>query len=120
MSIENPSPQVQRAVHSAVAWLADSKITGIRVEEKPEPSLPKGFDRYVVNDPAAEPLWARCYDIESNRPFYCGRDGIKKWSMAEIEPERRSYTWLGPWAKTLLEEYPAWAAKFPPANGEQK
>lgn len=120
MSIENPSPQVRRAVHAAAAWLEASKITGLRLKQRADPDLPKGFDSYVVEDPSAGPLWARCYDIETNRPFFCGRDGVKKWSLAEIEPERRSYTWLGTWPKPLLEEYRQWAAKFPPTEGEQK
>jgi PelA/Pel-15E family pectate lyase len=65
-----------------------------------------------VDDPSAEPLWARYYDIETNRPFFCGRDGVKKWSLAEIEPERRSgYAWLRPWGAKVMKEYGKWSAK---------
>ena len=60
------------------AWLERSKVTGIRLERTPDPSLPKGYDMKAVEDPNAEPLWARFYEIETNRPFFCGRDGVKK------------------------------------------
>jgi hypothetical protein len=39
---------------------------------------------------------------------------VKKYSLAEIEQERRNgYSWLGYWPQTLLEkDYPAWKAKL--------
>ena len=39
--------------------------------------------------PDAGPIWARFYEIGSNRPVFVGRDGVVKYSVAEIEPERR-------------------------------
>ncbi|WP_428940683.1 pectate lyase [Fontivita pretiosa] len=114
MDIENPSPQVQRAVHAAAAWLQRSKILGLRLQRTPDPTLPKGFDVIAVEDPNAEPLWARFYEIETNRPFFCGRDGVKKYSMNEIEPERRAgYAWLRPWGKPVLERYEKWKLQYP-------
>jgi PelA/Pel-15E family pectate lyase len=113
MQIDNPDDRVKTSIHSAAAWLERSKLTGIRVVEKPDPSLPKGRDQVVVVDPsAAEPLWARFYDIETNRPFYCGRDGVKKWSLNEIEPERRAgYSWVRPFGRDALKAYQKWASK---------
>jgi PelA/Pel-15E family pectate lyase len=113
MRIETPDERIKTSVRSAAEWLERSKLTGIRLESKPDPSLPKGRDQVIVEDPSAtEPLWARFYDIETNRPFYCGRDGVKKWSLAEIEPERRAgYAWLRPFGKQVLKEYREWAAK---------
>jgi PelA/Pel-15E family pectate lyase len=112
MTVDNPTPPVERAIHTSAAWLERSKVTGIRLERTPDPSLPKGYDLKAVEDPKAEPLWARFYEIETNRPFFCGRDGVKKYSMNEIEPERRSgYAWLRPWGTSALEEYAKWKAK---------
>ena len=34
-------------------------------------------DKRMVMDPNAEPTWARFYEIDTNRPFFCNRDGIK-------------------------------------------
>ena len=70
------------------------------------------FDVVVVEDPTAPPLWARFYDLDTGKPYYCGRDGVKKSSLAEIEIERRGgYAWLRPWGERLLKEYPKWAKK---------
>jgi pectinesterase len=112
MSIENPDDRVKRAVHGAATWYEQHKLTGIRLEQKPDKSLPKGFDVSVVEDPSAPPLWGRFYDLETGKPYFCGRDGVKKSSLAEIEGERRSgYAWLRPWGKPVLDAYPKWAAK---------
>ncbi|NLG83145.1 MAG: pectate lyase, partial [Firmicutes bacterium] len=113
MTIEDPGPEVIQAVEAAVRWFEEVKLTGIKVVEKPDPSLPGGYDLVVVEDPNAPPIWARFYEIGTNRPFFCGRDGIKKYSLAEIEHERRvGYSWYTNAPAYLLEkEYPLWRAK---------
>jgi PelA/Pel-15E family pectate lyase len=113
MSIERPSPEVVQAVEGAVVWFRANKIGGIRVEQKAAPGTPKGYDNTVVQDAAAPPLWARFYELSSARPIFSGRDSVVKYSMAEIEYERRNgYRWyVDRPAKMLDVEYPAWAAK---------
>ncbi|WP_437757424.1 pectate lyase [Sorangium sp. So ce1389] len=107
MTLDNPSPAVVEAIHSAAAWYDAHKITGIRIEEFTDAMMMK--DRRVVMDPAAPPLWARFYDIETGKPFFAGRDGIKKWALADIAQERRAgYLWYGDWPKAVLEEYATW------------
>jgi PelA/Pel-15E family pectate lyase len=110
MTIDKPSPAIVQAIEGAVSWLRAVAIKGWRVETPPEPAAPNGHDRVVVADPSAPPLWARFYQIGSNRPVYSGRDGVIKYSLAEIELERRSgYNWIDRFAATLLEsDYPAW------------
>ncbi len=110
MSLENPSPDVVRAVDAAAAWFESAKLKGIRVVAQPDAQAPKGKNRVVVNDPAAPPLWARFYEIGTNRPMFVDRDGVPKYSLAEIGYERRNgYAWYGDWAQALLAtEYPAW------------
>jgi PelA/Pel-15E family pectate lyase len=113
MSIERPSPAVITAVEAAVAWFRDVKLTGTRVVARPDAGVPGGVDRVVVQDPAAPPVWARFYEIGTNRPIFSGRDGVVRYSLSEIEPERRlNYSWLGPYATDLLaSDYPAWKAR---------
>jgi PelA/Pel-15E family pectate lyase len=113
MSIDNPVPRVSESIESAIAWFNVAKLTGIKVTEKPDTSLPKGFDMIVVKDPEARALWARFYEIETNRPIFSGRDGIIKYSLAEIEHERRiGYNWYTTAPLELLEkDYPAWLKK---------
>jgi PelA/Pel-15E family pectate lyase len=113
MGIEHPAPEVIRAVEGAVAWFNASKIAGIRVEHKPAPGSPKGWDSVVVADASAPPLWARFYEIGTNRPIFSGRDSVKKYALAEIEYERRNgYRWyVDRPAKLLGQEYPDWKQK---------
>jgi pectinesterase len=121
MELDQPSADVQRAVHSAVAWLERSKVLGLRIQRTPDPSLPRGFDITAVEDPNAEPLWSRFYEIETNRPFFCGRDGVKKYSMNEIEAERRAgYAWLRTWPKPVLEKYEAWSKTYGTSGANRK
>jgi len=114
MRIERPTPAVVSAVEAAVGWLRSAKITGWRVVMRPSPAGPRGVDRVLVADAAAPPLWARFYEIGTNRPIYSGRDGVIKFSLAEIEIERRTgYNWIDTFAAELLEtEYPAWRRRL--------
>lgn len=111
MSVEKPTPEIIAAVEGAVAWLADSKITGLRVETFTADDGKR--DRRAVADPAAPPLWARFYELGSNRPIFLGRDRVTRYDYNEIERERRvGYVYLSDWPKTLLErDYPAWRKK---------
>lgn len=110
MSLDAPSPEVVRAVEAAVAWFEAAKLTGIRVVLVKDEKAPKGWNKVVVVDPAAPPLWARFYAIENNRPVFVDRDGVPKPDLAGIGYERRNgYAWYGTRPQKLLEvDYPAW------------
>jgi PelA/Pel-15E family pectate lyase len=109
MKIENPSPEIIHSVNSAIEWFQAVKIEGFNFVDVKDPSLPNGKDRLLQPDPT-NTIWARFYDIDTNKPFFSGRDSNKKWTVAEIEYERRNgYAWYGTWPKNLLEkEYPVW------------
>ena len=69
MSIENPSREVQEAIDGAVEWFRANR-------------LPDG-------------RWARFYDLEECKPFFCDRSGEMKRSIDEISKERRKgYSWF--------------------------
>ena len=71
------------------------------------------YDRRMVDDPAAEPLWARFYELEDDTIFLCNRDGIKVYSLDKVWPERRiGYSWYGTWGNEVLQAYPAWKASL--------
>jgi len=116
MSLAKPSPEVVRAVNAALAWFESAKLTGIRVD------VVNG-DKVVVPDANVRPLWARFYEIGTNRPFFCGRDGVRQYSLSEIDAERRNgYAWYGNWPDRLIQEdYPRWKKALgqaePAANG---
>jgi PelA/Pel-15E family pectate lyase len=113
MSLENPSPEVVRAVEGAVAWFESAKLTGIRVTAVKDESVPGGMNKVVVSDPTAPPLWARFYSIETNRPVFSDRDGVAKSTLAEIGPALRNhYAWYGTWPSQLVgDEYPMWTKR---------
>lgn len=102
MSIERPNEAVKRAVHAGAAWYKAVQIDGIRVEYT-------GSDRIVHRDPAAPPVWARYYQIGTNRPIFVGRDGVIRFTLAEVEQERRGgYAWYGDWGAAVLRRYAQW------------
>lgn len=124
MAVE-PNAEVVAAVEGAVAWFEAVKLTGLRYEQVPDSTLPKGFDTRVVPDPSAPALWARFYELGTNRPVFTGRDGVVHYRLEEIEAERRGgYAWYvtAP-EKLLTKDYPAWRRSldaFTVANAERK
>jgi PelA/Pel-15E family pectate lyase len=115
MSIERPSPEIVVAIEAAVRWFERAQIKGMRVETFEADAVrykhhTSKDDRRVILDPKAPPMWARFYEIPTNRPFMANRDGKKVYKLSEVERERRTgYRWYGYWGKELLEkQYPAW------------
>ena len=55
-------------------------------------------------------MWARFYEMGTNRLIFVGRDGVVKYNIGEIDEERRNgYRWYVDDAATLLNtDYPAW------------
>lgn len=113
--VKPATPELVRAVESAAAWLAKVKLSGIKVKKVKAPAEvferhTADFDTVVTADAQAKPIWARHYELGTNRPIFAGRDGVKKYALAEIERERRTGTpWYGDWpAKFLEKDYPAW------------
>ncbi|HEV2837289.1 MAG TPA: pectate lyase [Pyrinomonadaceae bacterium] len=91
MSVKDPSAAVVEAIEAAVAWFRESEL----------------------KDPAGGPVWARFYELGTNRPIFVGRDGVVKYNIAEIDEERRNgYRWyVDEAAELLTRDYPAWLKK---------
>jgi PelA/Pel-15E family pectate lyase len=101
------------AVRSAVSWFERVKIVGVRVITVEDETVPGGKDRRVVKDPKAPSIWARYYEIASNRPMYI-EQGVVRYSLAELSHKHRTgHTWIGGrWPERLLKvEFPAWTAR---------
>jgi pectate lyase len=106
MELEPPTAEVQRAIQAGVDWYIRTQIRGWR-------QVMKDGDKRLLPDAAAPPLWARFYELGTDRPMFSGRDGVKKYSLAEIEAERRNgYAWYGHWGQAVLEAYPRWQARW--------
>lgn len=113
MRINNPSEEIKQAVKSAVAWFERSSIKDRDFVLIDAPGQPGEKDRVLIEKPGSV-LWARFYDIDTNEPFFSGRNSVKVRTLAEIELERRlGYAWYGTWPGNLLEKkYPEWVAKY--------
>ena len=118
MRVEKPGPEIAQSVVAAVVWLKKVRLAGVRVDKVKAAKEEfirhtADFDKVVVQDAAAPPLWARHCEIGTDRPVFAGRDAVKKYALAEIERERRTGTpWYGNWPEKLIEkEYPTWREK---------
>lgn len=115
MELDDPSPEVIRAIDAAVAWMDRVKISGLRVERiDAEPiQWPRrycDFDVVEVRDPNAPPIWTRFYDPQTERPIFCTRDRRITTDFTQLSRERRTgYGYHGDWPASLIaEDYPAW------------
>lgn len=114
MTLPNPSEEVKRAIHGAVAWYRATEIKGKQqlIVELPEghPDAPEiKHDRILVDAPDAHGLWARYYELERDEYFFCNRDGVKVYTLEEIAPERRvGYGWFGNWGLKVYHYYQKW------------
>ena len=96
----NRRADVVQAINAAVTWMTSVRIVGYKVENI---TTNGEADRHLVASSNSDTLWARFYEIDTNKPMFVGRDGVKKYSMAEIEQERRAgYAWYGTWPRGLV------------------
>jgi pectate lyase len=106
IQVEKPGLEIRRAVEAGMKWFEKAKLTGLR-------QMREAGERKIVRDPKAPPLWARFYEIGTNRPMFSGRDGIKRYDLEEIEAERRNgYAWYGQWGSSLDEPYRKWRMRL--------
>ncbi|HWS90051.1 MAG TPA: pectate lyase [Pyrinomonadaceae bacterium] len=121
MGVERPDARVVESIESAVAWFKATQLSGIRWVEREDKSVPGGIERTIVKDPQAPPLWARFYEIGTNRPVFEGRDGVVRYDVMEIEAERRNgYGWYTEEPNRLLnKDYTAWQKRLKKQSTEQ-
>ena len=111
MSVEEPTPAIIAAVEGSIEWFRSVAIHGMRLDKFTDAEGQD--DKRIVADPDANLLWARFYEIGSNRPIFLDRDSVVRYSFSEIGQERRTgYAYYGSWAARLLaDEYPRWREK---------
>ncbi len=115
MSLDNPSKEVKKAVHSAMRWFDTYKITGYRVVRTA--SRDGIRDTRLIEDTTAGPLWGRFYDLDYCEPYVCDRDGLPRRSLSQIGEERRNgYSWYNNNPASLYRMYGEWADKNDPAG----
>jgi PelA/Pel-15E family pectate lyase len=111
MGIESPSSEVRQAIRAAVAWFDAVRIPDRMILHRP--IVIEGqerLDQGLADDRGGPGVWARFYEIGTNRPIFAGRDKQIHDDLAEVEVERRSgYAYYGEWPLNLLtKNYPSW------------
>jgi PelA/Pel-15E family pectate lyase len=99
MSIEKPNAAVVAAVRDVVAWFERSKIFGYTYD----------FAAGLAPRDGAGPIWARLYEIETNRPIFANRDGVKRYDWNELTDRRTGYAWYGTEPAAVLRRYARWS-----------
>jgi len=102
--------KIKTAVNSGIEWFKRVKIEGYSFEEI---KTATGRDRVLLTK-AGSVVWARFYDLKTNEPFFTGRDGQPKKTLAEVELERRTgYAWYVDAPEKLINEaYPEWKNRW--------
>lgn len=109
MRLPNPDDRVVAAVHSAAAWF---QKTAIRDSAFKKQNSEVG--RMLISTPGNGPVWARYYEIGTDRPIFGDRDKTIHDTVTEISKERRNgYAWYGDTAKRALEHYARWSKLHP-------
>ena len=104
MSLPRPEPEAVEAVHAAVDWLRKTQIHGYVYD----------FERGLEARPGAGPLWARLYEIGTDRPIFSNRDGVKLYDWNQLTDRRQGYGWFGTEARDVLKKYDeTWAKRYP-------
>ncbi len=114
MSIENPNDAIKASILGAVNFLERAAIRGKKLNQQRNPD--GRLERWLSDDANAPRIWARFYELETERPLYLDRDSLFQYDFNKIGYERRSgYGYHGNWADELLEkEFPAWKSKHLP------
>jgi len=111
MDLPDPSPAIIKSVEGAVEWLDSHRIKNTRWDFFVNAEGKR--DRRIVQDPNAGDMWARFYDLETQEPYVCDRDGIKKKTLEEIGYERRTgYSWYTDAPEEIFKKYPEWKEKW--------
>jgi PelA/Pel-15E family pectate lyase len=118
MQIDNPSIEVINAIEASMKWYHDSEIHGIRqewieAEEKKFIYHKTKYDKIIIKDEDAPRIWARFYELGTHVPIFCGRDGVVRYSMSEIDRDRRTgYGWYVYDPEEVYKLYPEWKNKI--------
>lgn len=106
MSLPQPSERVVQAVTAAVEWLKAHTLQDVQLETFTNAEGKK--DRRLVHR-FGHKTWARYYDLQTEEPYVCDRDGLPQPSLEYIGYERRNgYGWYGNMPEQIIKEFPQW------------
>lgn len=103
------TPEIEKSIKAAIQWFRQNRIEGYSYNVTKQ----NGKAVRVLAEDKNSVIWARFYDIHTNKPLFGDRDGSVKYNYNEVSEERRNgYSWFGDFAEKLLaKEYPKWLEK---------
>ncbi|MBD8084210.1 pectate lyase [Chryseobacterium caseinilyticum] len=106
LMLQPVTPEIEKSIKSAVQWFKESKIDGYtyNVSRESEKAI------RTLSKKEGSAVWARFYDIPTNKPVFGDRDGSVKFNYEEVSEERRmGYSWYNESGTKLIEnEFPKW------------
>lgn len=106
MKIKKPSAALINSITGAVNWFETHKIAGMTWQRG---------DQELTPDSSSEGVWARFYELNSNRPVFGDRDGSVHYQLSEISAERiNGYAWYTPKPAKAIAKFAAWSQKNSP------
>ena len=103
MTLPQPSLELVAAVEGATAWFRRTALHDLAWHFR-------GADAgQLLAVPGAPPLWARLYELGTDKPIFGDRDRTIHFAVSEISSERRlGYGWYGDWPAAALQAYQGW------------
>jgi PelA/Pel-15E family pectate lyase len=109
MALPYPNTAVVTAVHSAARWFQKTALHDVAFTRAPD-----GSGRKLLPSPGGGPIWARYYELKTDRPIFGDRDKTIHDDVNEISAERRNgYSWYGNGPQRALEQYAKWSKEHP-------
>ena len=109
MQQSKPTTQIIAAVRAAAVWFEKAKISDVGFQRADD------GERRLVPSPGDGPLWARYYQIGTDRPIFGDRDKTIHDNLDEISRERRfGYAWYRSDPQRALDQYAVWSKTHPP------
>jgi PelA/Pel-15E family pectate lyase len=103
MRLPAPGSNVVAAVQAAAGWLEQTRMQDVAYRNVGD----RG--RLLVAAPGSGPLWARYYEIGTNRPIFGERDKTIHDRVDDISRERRQgYAWFTDGPAEALKRFAKW------------
>ena len=98
---KDPSPRLKASIAGAAAWLKSHELFGYTYD----------FETGRHVSPGAGPIWARMYEIGTDKPIFSDRNGIKLYDWDQLKDRRLGYAWYTYAPVLALKQYDRWARR---------
>lgn len=104
--LAHPTPAEARSIRAGVAWLKKVAIHGEQYRR-----MPNGRGRELVAAPGAPAIWARYYQIGTDKPIFGDRDKTIHDNVSDLSRERQNgYSWYNTTPQSALDLYAQWSS----------